>query len=48
MEVLSEMDGQALCYPAFALVVLVRKSYRDGVNLSAQGPAFWLDSPDPQ
>jgi hypothetical protein len=30
--VLSEMDGRALCYPAFPLVVLVRKSYKDGVN----------------
>jgi hypothetical protein len=30
---LSEIDGQALCYPAFSLVVLVRKSYKDGVNL---------------
>ena len=29
---LSEMDGRALCYPAFALVVLLRKSYKDGVN----------------
>ena len=29
---LSEMDGRALCYPAFSLVVLLRKSYKDGVN----------------
>src|SRR4029453_17637568 len=29
---LSEMDGRALCYPAFALVVRLRKSYKDGVN----------------
>ena len=29
---LSEMDSRALCYPAFALVVRLRKSYRDGVN----------------
>jgi hypothetical protein len=28
----SEMDGRALCYPAFALVVRLRKSYKDGVN----------------
>ena len=33
---LSEIDGPALCYPAFALVVRLRKSYRDGVNLSVQ------------
>ena len=33
---LSEMDGQALCYPAFPLVVPLRKSYRDGVNLPIQ------------
>jgi hypothetical protein len=26
------MDGQALCYPAFPLVVLLHKSYKDGVN----------------
>jgi hypothetical protein len=32
MGVLSEMDGRALCYPAFSLVVLLRKSYKDGVN----------------
>ena len=32
MEVLSEIDGLALCYPAFALVVRLRKSYKDGVN----------------
>src|SRR5215217_3349639 len=29
---LSEMDGRPLCYPAFPLVVRLRKSYRDGVN----------------
>jgi hypothetical protein len=34
MAVLSEMDSRPLCYPAFALVVLVRKSYKDGVNRS--------------
>jgi hypothetical protein len=28
----SGIDGQALCYPAFSLVVLVRKSFKDGVN----------------
>jgi hypothetical protein len=33
---LSEIDGRALCYPAFPLVVLLRKSYKDGVNLSVQ------------
>jgi hypothetical protein len=30
---LSEIDSRAPCYPAFSLVVLLRKSYRDGVNL---------------
>jgi hypothetical protein len=29
---LPEMDGWALCYPAFALVVRLRTSYKDGVN----------------
>jgi integrase len=29
---LSEIDGQALCYSAFALVVRLRKPYKDGVN----------------
>ena len=29
---LSEIDSQAPCYPAFAQVVLLRKSYKDGVN----------------
>ena len=28
----SEIDGPAPCYPAFALVVRLRKSYKDGVN----------------
>jgi hypothetical protein len=32
MSHLSEIDGQAPCYPAFPLVVLLRKSYKDGVN----------------
>ena len=32
MGVLSEIDGPALCYPASALVVRLRKSYKDGVN----------------
>jgi hypothetical protein len=27
-----EIDGPALCYPAFALVVRLRRSYKDGVN----------------
>jgi hypothetical protein len=29
---LSEIDGRPPCYPAFALVVRLRKSYKDGVN----------------
>jgi hypothetical protein len=29
---LSEIDGRAPCYPAFALVARLRKSYKDGVN----------------
>ena len=36
MGVLSEMDGSALCYPAFPLVVPLRKTYKDGVNLPIQ------------
>jgi hypothetical protein len=32
MGVLSEIDSQAPCYPAFPLVVLLRRSYKDGVN----------------
>src|SRR4029453_7013082 len=29
---LSEIDGRPPCYPAFLLVVRLRKSYKDGVN----------------
>ena len=29
---LSEIDSQALCYPASPLVVLLHRSYKDGVN----------------
>jgi hypothetical protein len=29
---LSGIDGRALCYPAFPLVMRLRKSYKDGVN----------------
>jgi hypothetical protein len=32
MRVLSGIDGRAPCYPAFPLVVLLRRSYKDGVN----------------
>jgi len=32
MGVLSEIDGRPLCYPAFLLVVLLRKSFKHGVN----------------
>jgi len=32
------MDGWTLCYPAFPLVVLLRRSYKDGVN-SLSAPA---------
>ena len=35
MGVLSEIDSKAPCYPAFPLVVLLRKYHRDGVNCSA-------------
>jgi hypothetical protein len=38
MGVLSEMDGSALCYRAFPLVTLFRKSYKDGVNLGQIWP----------
>jgi hypothetical protein len=37
---LSEIDSQAPCYPAFALVVPLRKTYKDGVNLPIQSPAL--------
>jgi hypothetical protein len=33
---LSEIDGRAPCYLAFPLVVRLRKSYKDGVNLSVR------------
>jgi hypothetical protein len=29
---LSEIDGRAPCYPAFALVVSIHEGHRDGVN----------------
>ena len=29
---LSEMDGRALCYPAFSQVALIHEWHRDGVN----------------
>ena len=32
MAVLSEIDGCALCYPAFLQLVLIRERHRDGVN----------------
>jgi hypothetical protein len=32
---LSEIDSEAPCYPAFPLVVPLRKSYKGGVNASA-------------
>jgi hypothetical protein len=44
MRVLSEIDGQALCYPAFALVVRFRKAYKDGVNFLT--PLSKLRAPD--
>jgi hypothetical protein len=40
MRVLSEIDGWALCYPAFALVVPFRKAYKDGVNFLTPCPSF--------
>ncbi len=42
---LSEIDGRAPCYPAFPLVVLLRKSYKDGVNLSVQVQPCLLPTP---
>ena len=41
---LSEMDGRALRYPAFLLVVQLRKWHRDGVNLGPD-PAFSAGQP---
>jgi hypothetical protein len=32
---LSEMDGQALCYPAFPQLALIHEWHRDGVNHSS-------------
>jgi hypothetical protein len=29
---LAEMDGRALCYPAFPQLALIREWHRDGVN----------------
>ena len=43
MWVLSEIDSQALCYPAFLLVARLRKSYKDGVNFAASyNPKLWM------
>ena len=44
---LSEMDGRALCYPAFSLVVLLRKSYNDGVNYSPSPPPARRQATEP-
>ena len=38
MAVLSEMDGQALCYPAFLLVGRLRKPYKDGAESRSAAP----------
>ena len=37
---LLEIDGWALCYPAFALVVRFRKAYKDGVNFLTPCPSL--------
>jgi hypothetical protein len=37
---LSEIDGRAPCYPAFPLVMLLRKSHRDGVNRGAAAERY--------
>jgi hypothetical protein len=39
---LSEIEGSALCYPAFSQVVSIRKRRRDGVNRGP--PATWQRS----
>ena len=47
MRVLSEIDTGALCYPAFPLVVRLRKPYKDGVN-PWPPPGFTLHGLDTQ
>src|SRR5512132_800384 len=42
---LSEMDGRALCYPAFALVARLRKGHRDEVNPAGPDRAFSAGPP---
>ena len=39
------MDGQAPCYPAFALVVRLRKCHRDEENLPIQVQPSLLGAP---
>jgi hypothetical protein len=39
---LSEMDGRPPCYSAFPLVVLLRKSYKDGGESLAASPLCGL------
>ena len=40
---LSEMDGQALCYPAFPQLALIHEWHRDGVSHSSGSPCRrWL------
>jgi hypothetical protein len=47
---LSEMDGRALCYPAFSQVALIHEWHRDGVNRihpHQTGCSRLLADPDP-
>ena len=41
MAVLSEIDGCALCYPAFPQLVLIRERHRDGVNHAETRALSW-------
>jgi hypothetical protein len=47
---LSEMDGRALCFPAFPQLALIHEGHRDGVNhvhphplaVAVYGQASWV------
>jgi hypothetical protein len=43
---LSEIDSQPLCYLAFLLVGLLRKSYKDGVNCGPPSCLRWRSDLD--
>jgi hypothetical protein len=39
-----EIDSGAPCYPAFALAVRLRTSYKDGVKLAARSPPMAISN----